>query len=142
VDNADSEQILGKLESYELFFTDKRLVYLNTPVKPQYMPVGNLVGWGLRYSLYRSKKKKAEQKQEEIKDLPLDEKLQEIKGSYAIAYGNIDEFVLSRSRSGGLMTIREKSGLRYFNFKSKEELNRIADLLKSITFLNGKIRVQ
>jgi len=97
---------------------------------------------GLRYSLYRSKKKKAEQKLEEIKDLPLDEKLQEIKGSYAIAYENIDEFVLSRSRSGGLMTIREKSGLRYFNFKSKEELNRIADLLKSITFLNGKIRIQ
>ena len=40
----EPEQILGKLESYELFFTDKRLVYLNTPVKPQYMPVGNLVG--------------------------------------------------------------------------------------------------
>ena len=65
-----------------------------------------------------------------------------IKGSYAVRYGDIDEFVLSRSRSGGLMTIREKSGLRYFNFKSKEEFNRIADLLQSITLLNGKIRIK
>jgi hypothetical protein len=49
---------------------------------------------------------------------------------------------LSRSRSGGLMAIKEKSGLRYFNFKSKEEFNRIADLLQSITLLNGKIRIK
>jgi len=65
-----------------------------------------------------------------------------IKGSYAVRYGDIDEFVLSRSRSGGLMAIKEKSGLRYFNFKSKEEFNRIADLLQSITLLNGKIRIK
>jgi hypothetical protein len=72
----EPEQILGKLESYGLFFTDKQFVFLNAPVKPQYMPVGSLLGWGVSYLLYRSKKKKAKQKQEEIKDLPLDEKLQ------------------------------------------------------------------
>ena len=107
----DTEQILDKVESIDLYFTDKRLVFI--PSK----------------------------KNQEFKDMTLDQKIKNIKNSYAIPYCSLNEFVLSKSRFGGLVCIKTSSGLKYLNL-NKEQFSQISDLLPTVPMLLGKFRKQ
>jgi hypothetical protein len=137
----DSEQILAKIEGMELYFTDKRLIFISSSFVPKNVPSGGVVGEILNQINSRRQEKKIEEKEQELKSMTLYEKLQKIKGSYAIPYDNLDEFVLSKSRFGGQACIKAKSGWKYLNF-NKEQLSQLATLFPSIPLLKGKYRIQ
>ena len=139
---SDSEQIIGKLSNQEVYFTDRRFIFINAP-NAQYAAVGGggLLGGLISEVAFHYSKKKVEQKQEENKDLTLNEKLQKLKGSYAVAYADMNEFVVSKSFSGGQICIKTKSGWKYLNLTNKETFKQISALLPTIPVLNGKFTI-
>jgi hypothetical protein len=140
VDNADSEQILGKLDDKEIYFTENRLIVIE-PSFWQYAPMGfGLVSNVIRGVTFYSRKKKLEQINKENNDLALDEKLQKIKGSYATAYDNLDGITLSKSYSGGQLCIKGKNGWKYLGL-NKEEFKQLSNLLPTIPLLKDKLTI-
>lgn len=137
---SDSEQLLGKLGNKEIYFTDKRLIVIE-PSYWQYEPMGlGIIGTVLREVTYHSKKEKLEEIKKENNDLALDEKLQKIKGSYAIAYDNLDGLTLSKSFSGGQLCIKGKNGWKYLSL-NKDEFKQLSNLLPTIPLLKDKLTI-
>jgi len=147
----DSEKILAKIEieDMELYFTDKRLIFISTQraQSPKYVPIvgglaGGAVGSVAAEIIFRSRQnKKTEEEKQELRNMSLDEKAKKNKGSFAIPYDDVDEIVLSKARYGGQAHIKAKNVSEHFAF-NKEQFSQLAKLLPALPLLKGKYRNQ
>ncbi|MGA2522601.1 MAG: hypothetical protein ABSF65_00445 [Candidatus Bathyarchaeia archaeon] len=147
---SSSEQQITKIEdfryhaqfsgydNYDLYLTDKRMIFIKS-FKAQYAPVGGAV---ISEVAFHFGKRKAQKKEQETKDMTLDEKLQKIKGSFAIVCEDISEI---RMRESAYLTSEININLANSKVKhfltGKDQIEKLSNALTKVATFQGKIYV-
>ncbi|MGD0071352.1 MAG: hypothetical protein ABSB71_07750 [Candidatus Bathyarchaeia archaeon] len=132
---------IDDVQGYDLYFNDKRTVFIksfkahNTPVGSGGL-VGGLIGAGVSEAVFHFGKRKEKKKEQETKDLSLDEKLQKIKGSFAIAHDDVESICVSK----GQLNFKAKKVWKYLAL-NKEQFAQLSSLLPNIPLLKDKTKI-
>jgi hypothetical protein len=135
--NSEDYTKIDDVQGYDLYLNDRQTVFIKS-FKAHYTPVGTggLVGGLASEAIFHFGKKKAEKKEQEIKDMTLDEKLQKIKGSFAIAHDDVESICVSK----GQLNFKAKKFWKYYVL-NKEQYNQLSSLLPTINLLKDKTKI-
>jgi hypothetical protein len=139
--NSEQYTKIEDVQGYDLYLNDKRTVFIksfkahNTPIGTGGL-VGGLIGEGVSQAVFHFGKRKEKKKEQEIKDMTLDEKLQKIKGCFAIDHDNVESICVSK----GQLNFKAKKVWKYFTL-NKEQFSQLSSLLPNIQLLKDKTKI-
>jgi hypothetical protein len=145
----NSEQQIAKLEGisssshnthYDLYLTNNRMIFIKS-FKAKYGVVavgrlGSVINEAISYFQGRNSKKK----EEKIQKMTLDEKLQQTKGCFAIAYEDIREIEMREGEHSEIDVNLVSSRVKHF-WTEKSQIEELYSTLIKVTTLHGKIHL-
>ncbi|MGD0158856.1 MAG: hypothetical protein ABSB89_00995 [Candidatus Bathyarchaeia archaeon] len=138
---ANSEEYT-KIETvdYDFYLNNERTVFIKN-FKARYVPIPlGLVGALASEAILHAGKSKAKEKNQEMKDMTkdmtLDEKLQKIKGSFAVAHNDVEWICLSK----GQLNFKANKVWKFLKL-NKEQFSQFSSLLPNIQLLKDKTKI-
>ena len=145
----NSEQQIAKIEgissnsrntNYDLYLTDNRMIFIKS-FKPTYSAVGGgILGGVISEVIFHFQGSHAKKKKEEIQNMTLNEKLQQVKGCFAIAYEDIREIGMREGWTSEINVNLVSSKVKHF-WAEKNQIEELYSALTKVATLQGKIKL-
>ncbi|MFA5365675.1 MAG: hypothetical protein WC325_10895 [Candidatus Bathyarchaeia archaeon] len=142
------EQQIAKIEgissssrntNYNLYLTDNRMIFIKS--QPTYNPVsGGLLGGIVSEAIFHLSGRKQKKEEKEQQNMTLNEKLEQNKGCFAIAYTDIQEIRMHAGWTSEFSVSLKNSKVKLF-WTEKNQIDQLANELAKVAILQDKIQI-